>query len=183
MSPLTLKESLEAIYQGKVLAYATESIYGLGCDALSEDAVNAISMMKKRQSDKGYIVLVGTVAQALEWISPAGQRVLEKDPDIIRGVTMVFPSSSSAPPWCVYRGHVAIRMSTHLGCLALCRASKRPLISTSANISGQMVLNTPREISATFANHPAFSGVMQGGPGGQKASTVCHAITGEIFRA
>ena len=129
-------EAQRLLAQGKVIAYPTESVYGLGCDPFNQQAVEKIVALKRRPSSKGFIILIADWSQ----LTPLINAVPEHRLDAVRAtwpgpVTWIFPRAAIIPDW--LSGHynsIAIRMSAHPIARQLCAAG--PVISTSANISG-----------------------------------------------
>lgn len=174
-------EALQRLKRGEVIAYPTEAVYGLGCDAFNQTAVLRILDLKQRSIDKGLILLIAQWAQLsplIEW-QPSIQL------DAIKAswpgpVTWVFPKSKAIPYWLSgEHDTIAIRMTAHT--IAKQLASNAPLVSTSANVSGQepardfvnLALQFPRGIDAFF----------EGDLGGQtQPSRIFDACSGQCFR-
>lgn len=176
---LAIEQAVQALHQGKVVAYPTESVYGMGCVANDRAAVETLSALKQRPEGKGYIMLVASSGAAMEYVCDRSQAYLHNHPCILHGVTCVFPASQAAPAWCQYQGKIALRISTHPECLTLCKQLGKPLISTSCNVSGQPVLTDPAVIVQTFFD---MAGVMQGEIGGKSPTRVVEPLTGRVFR-
>ena len=130
--------AVKCLKQGKVIAYPTEAVYGLGCDPDNVDAVSRILQIKHRALDKGFIL----IASSWEQIQPL---VMYLTPDLLTRVfatwpgpiTWLFPASKQVPAW--IRGNhdsVAVRVTAHPIARALCEQFGGPLISTSCNIAG-----------------------------------------------
>ena len=139
--PINLAATLATLQGGGVVAYPTEAVWGLGCDPFDEAAVIRLLAIKQRPVDKGLILTAGELAQLdglLDWDAlPAGRRaaVLASWPG---PHTWVVPATPRVPAW-ITGAHagVAVRVSAHPAVVALCAAFGGPLVSTSANLSGQ----------------------------------------------
>ena len=122
---------------GGVIAYPTEGVFGLGCIPLNSEAVHRILKIKKRNVSAGLIVIASYFDQISDWveISKEGVERILNEPDI---VTWIVNKTDKVPSW-VSGNHnsIAIRITKHPIASALCEASDSPLISTSANISGE----------------------------------------------
>jgi L-threonylcarbamoyladenylate synthase len=129
-------EARQWITDGKVIAYPTEAVYGLGCDPFNQSAVEKILTLKQRKASKGLILLISHWTQLAPLVSPVSEHLLEMVRNTWPGpVTWVFPKSPLIPPWLSGDwSTIAVRMSAHPLAQALC--SERPIVSTSANISG-----------------------------------------------
>ena len=133
--------AVAALKRGGVIAYPTEAVWGLGCDPFDEAAVMRLLAIKQRPVDKGLILIAGALDQfdgLLDWdVLPAGARtaVLDSWPG---PNTWVISATPRVPQW-VRGDHdsVAVRVSAHPAVVALCAAFGGPLVSTSANLTGQ----------------------------------------------
>lgn len=150
MKLIKINEVAPILRQGGVLAYPTEAVYGLGCDAYNQTAVELIRSLKGRESNKGFIVLIADWSQLSALIAPLTEeqhaRVHATWPGF---VTWVFPAAPQLPRWISGdQNTIAIRMSTHPIARAL--ATLSPLISTSANFTGQSPAVTQEQIIQQF---------------------------------
>lgn len=147
---LPVDEARPILQRGGVLAYPTEAVYGLGCDAFNQTAVESIHSLKGRDSNKGFIVLIADWSQLPALIGS----ITEEQHACVRAtwpgfVTWIFPAAAALPRWITGdQNTIAIRMSAHPIAHALAMAS--PLISTSANLSGQPPAITAEQILQQF---------------------------------
>ncbi len=133
---------IEAFLSGKTLAYPTEGVWGLGCDPMSERAVLDLLALKQRPVSKGLIVLASDWQACEKWVDQdAMGEKMALISDWPQHETWVFPASRAVPSW-VRGDHssIAIRMSAHPLAAALTRHCGGLLCSTSANLSGQLVI-------------------------------------------
>jgi L-threonylcarbamoyladenylate synthase len=181
MLKVSVEEARSFITQGRILAYPTEAVYGLGCDPFNQKAVNAIYTLKERETDKACIVLIASWSQLFTLISPITQIQLARVQSTWPGfVTWVFPKSPELPPWLGnVQGSIAIRMSAHPIAHAL--AIDTPIISTSANRSAQP---PAKSISALFAQFPkGIDALVQGSLGNAlKPSPIYDVRNGKLLR-
>jgi L-threonylcarbamoyladenylate synthase len=137
---------------GGLIAYPTESCYGLGCDPRNRRAVSRILKLKQRPQRKGLILIAAhyhQVTRYLQEITPAEQLKLQND--AAHAVTYLMPVKSSAPRW--LRGEhdtLAVRLTAHPFASQLCRSAGSALVSTSANRSGQRPAKTYAECQRIF---------------------------------
>lgn len=126
------------VRSGGVLAYPTETVYGLGGDALSAAALGRIRTLKGRDADKPVLALTDTWARVAEWLGrldPALERLMGHEPPL--PVTLLLPVTEAAPAGLVGPGGlVGLRRTSDPFCRALIAASDRVLLSTSANPAG-----------------------------------------------
>jgi L-threonylcarbamoyladenylate synthase len=137
---LTAAEAARVLHRGGVIAYPTEAVWGLGCDAFNEGAVTRLLALKQRAVAKGLILIAGALDQfdgLLDWDALPSDRSEAVVASWPGPHTWVVPASSRVPHW-ITGGHdgVAVRVSAHPGVIALCAACGGPLVSTSANPAG-----------------------------------------------
>lgn len=145
-TPLTIAEAAAILRRGGVLAYPTEAVWGLGCDPCDEAAVRRLLAIKQRPVDKGLILIAGALAQfdgLLDWSALPADRteaVLATWPG---PHTWIVPATRRVGRWITgaHQG-VAVRVSAHPDVVALCAAFGGPLVSTSANRSGEAPSST-----------------------------------------
>ena len=136
MKLVKIKEARQLLKQGKLIAYPTESVYGLGCDPFNQFAVETLLTLKQREASKGLILLIAEWSQ----LTPLIGFIPDQRWDAVKKtwpgpVTWIFPKSEIIPQW-VSGQHesVAIRMTAHPCARQLC--TELPMISTSANKTG-----------------------------------------------
>lgn len=132
---------------GGVILYPTETVWGLGCDALQEEAVNRIYALKNRPRDKRVLLLLDDLTHLREYV----ERVPPKASGLIeyheRPLTIVYDNPKNLPDYLLADdGSIAIRVTRDPFCKALVKALNRPLISTSANLSGQEPARSYKEL-------------------------------------
>ncbi len=151
---LDLNQSINWLKAGKVLVHPTESIWGLGCDALNESAIDLIFKLKQRPLNKSLILLAESYFSIKEFVTslnPDQEKLLnEKWPG---PHTFLFTYNKNLPSHLMNEtGKIAIRVSNHLPVKNLLKVYKGFMVSTSANFSGQSNINCPNKILETFAN-------------------------------
>lgn len=123
---------------GGVIAYPTETVYGLGCDPFDETAVRRLLRIKRRPVDKGLILVAADLDQldGLVVLSDADRHTLaEVWP---APITYLLPATEAIPAWIRGRfSKVAVRVSAHPIARALAAATGTPIVSTSANRAGE----------------------------------------------
>lgn len=149
-----IQEITALLKEGGIIAYPTETIYGLGVDALNERAIKRLFEIKLRALDKPVSVLVRDTQML--------SRVVSRVPAIARPlmeeywpgpVTIIFPASEGIPPTLTGQtGTIGVRISSHPFVRHLFNFFDSPLTSTSANISGGRSLIEPEDILRTFGN-------------------------------
>ena len=138
--------------RGGVIAYPTESCYGLGCDPDNRRAVQRILRLKGRPQHKGLILIAShyhQVARYLQALTHDEQAKLKEDG--AQAVTYLMPARPSCPRW--LRGAhdtLAVRLTAHPFAKNLCRGANSALVSTSANRSGQRPAKTYAQCQRLF---------------------------------
>jgi len=165
-SPIHLQQAVLALREGGVIAYPTESVWGLGCDPWQQESVRRIWDIKRRDPGKGLILIAADWAQIAPWLvgldaaSQAQLRATWPGP-----VTWLVPVSRDFPVW--LRGQhdsVALRVSAHPGVQALCRAFGGALVSTSANRAGRPAARTLFDVRQRLGGELDF--ILPGATGG-----------------
>ena len=177
---------LQALQQGGVIAYPTEAVYGLGCDPDNEAAVMALLAIKQRPVEKGLILIAASYSQLLPYVDDKAIP-LEKRYQIFSSwpghVSWVLPASKTAPKWITGQfDSIAVRVSAHPVVQQLCSAYGKPLVSTSANLSGQSAITDKAELEQSLGDK--LSAIMPGALGGAtQPSQIRDALSGNIVRS
>ncbi len=143
----------EAIAAGGIILYPTDTVWGIGCDASNPDAVAKIFALKQREESKSMIVLVNSDGML--------QRVFKQIPDVAwdilefaeKPTTLVLDAPQQVAKNLVADDNtLGVRVVKEPFCFRLMERMKKPLVSTSANISGQPTPQSFKEISPEIVN-------------------------------
>ena len=146
-----LRRAARVLRAGGVVAYPTESVYGLGCDPRNAEAVARVLRLKGRSTAKGFILIAADPSQLAGLVQTSGQGWGLACATWPGFVTWALPAARSAPPWLTGdRGTVAVRVTAHPVAKALCLAFGGPLVSTSANRSGRPPARSALGVRRTF---------------------------------
>lgn len=189
MITTSVAEAAQCLAQGQVLAYPTEAVWGLGCDPYNESAFLEILRLKQRPIEKGVILLAGQLSQVeplLHNLAPTiRQQMIEtwgNQSKQDRATTWLVPADDSIPAW-IKGNHpkVAVRVTNHPQCIALCNAFNGFIVSTSANPAGLTSARSIQEVNQYFGSEVNY---LNGDLGlSQAASRIIDAETGAIIRA
>jgi L-threonylcarbamoyladenylate synthase len=131
-------KAAKVIQAGGVLLYPTDTIYGLGCDPSNEEAVERIMKIKQRSLNKSFILLVDNEARLKRYAKVIPEVCYDLIDYADRPLTIVYPDGQHVSKQVLAEdGSIAIRLTNDPFCVALMRAAKCGLVSTSANISNQ----------------------------------------------
>ncbi len=165
-----------------IIAYATESCYGLGCDPCNARAVRRLLQLKSRSQSKGLILIADRFSRLRRYVlPPTAEQSVQLDQTWPGPHTWLMPVSRHAPRWLRGRHEsIAVRVTAHPAAARLCRTLGKALISTSANRAGLKPLKTYAACAKAFGQSVL---VLPGRIGGRKTpSTIQHLLTGKIIR-
>ena len=133
-----VEEALDVLKKGGVILYPTDTIWGIGCDATSEEAVMRIYQLKKREDSKSMIILMADEREVLQYVAAPDLAVFDFLEEQTRPTTIIFEGAIGLPSNLIAAdGSIAIRIVKDPFCRHLIRRLRKPIVSTSANISGQ----------------------------------------------
>lgn len=148
-----INKAVAVLRSGGIILYPTDTVWGIGCDATNSEAVRKIYALKQRNDHKAMITLVADIAML--------ERTVDGIPDVAydliefsgRPLTVIYDSGRNVSPLLTGDdGTLAVRLTREAVSAALCRRLGRPLVSTSANISGQPNARCFAEISEAIRN-------------------------------
>ena len=132
-----LQTALETLVCGKVILYPTDTIWGIGCDATDSAAVSRIYGIKKRSDSKSMLVLINGFPMLEHYLDQVPPQVTQILDSAEKPTTLIYPSARNlATNLLAKDGSVGIRITSDPFCNQLITLLGKPLVSTSANISG-----------------------------------------------
>ena len=183
-SSFHIRLAARALHRGEVIAYPTESVFGLGCDPSNIDAIEQLLLIKSRTAAKGLILIASDINQLEPWVDfnqvPDMQLLINSWPG---AETWIVPARKHISP--LLTGNhktLAVRVTAHPIASSLCHQFNGPITSTSANRNGQ------REARDLFTARQFFNdkidyylpGTISGNP---KPSRIRNAMNGQTIRA
>ena len=136
---------------GGTILYPTDTIWGIGCDATNPKAVQRIYDIKQRSDSKSMLALVSGLEMLDKYLERIPQKALEIISASVSPTTIIYPDARNlAPNLLAEDGSVGIRITSDSFCLKLLELFGRPIVSTSANISGSASPGIFKEISSTI---------------------------------
>ncbi len=135
-----IENALQTLRRGGVILYPTDTVWGLGCDATNAEAVGRIYGLKRRSDSKALICLLDSADNLERWVGGVPEVAYELLEAAVDPLTVIY-DGAYVPPLAANLpaedGTLAIRVTDNAFCRELCRKLRKPLVSTSANISGQ----------------------------------------------
>ena len=184
---LDLNNALDILKNQGVIAYPTESVFGLGCDPDCDFAIKKILDLKQRPAHKGLILIADNIEQLASYanFSTLNEDQLTQIKESWPGnITWIVPCHSHTSA--LITGDfdsVAVRVSAHPFVKQLCSTFGKPIISTSANLSGQPTCDNAQEVHKMFTDSPLLNGIVDVPVlGEQSPSKIINALSGEQLR-
>ncbi|OOQ56441.1 L-threonylcarbamoyladenylate synthase [Mucilaginibacter pedocola] len=133
-----VNKALKVLQEGGIILYPTDTIWGIGCDATNTEAVKKIYALKQREESKSMIVLVDNDNKLQSYIAEVPEIAYQLIEFAEKPMTLVMPGAKNLSPALIAEdGSVGIRVVKHPFCEQLIQRFRKPVVSTSANISGQ----------------------------------------------
>lgn len=133
-----VNRALEILKNGGVILYPTDTIWGLGCDATNETAVAKINEIKGRSGDKSFIVLLDSDNKLQSYVTEIPDVAYELIEYAENPITIIFSGAKNLAKNVINAdGSVGIRVVKHDFCEQLLQRFRKPIVSTSANVSGE----------------------------------------------
>lgn len=142
----------DVLLRGGIIAYPTEGVFGLGCLPDHEGALIRLLEIKNRDANKGLILIAADASQFEGWTKLPVNTSLPS-PEPAEPITWIVPPGPKATA--MLRGHhetLAVRLTTNPTAKSICQAARSPLVSTSANLSGQPSVRNQAELQQQFAD-------------------------------
>ncbi len=173
----------ETLRAGGILLYPTDTVWGLGCDATNAEAVAKIYALKRSENKRSMLVLCASADMVVRYIDRAPGIAFEVMEMATSPLTLILPGARGlAPNLIPDEGTLGVRIPDHDFCRQLLRTFGRPIVSTSANLSGEAtpvaLQDVAREIvdGADFVVDPRF----EGRPTRKASSIIAFGEGGEV---
>lgn len=176
-----LERATEAIQDGELVVYPTETVYGLGADATDPDAVERVFAAKGRDRSNPISLAVPSVPSALEYVRTTDRERRFMATFLPGPVTVLCRRREPVPDELVAgRDRVGVRIPDHQGALRFLERAAVPVTATSANVSGRESARRVTELDPDIVE--AAAAVLDGGETGGTESTVVDVSSGAIHR-
>jgi L-threonylcarbamoyladenylate synthase len=133
-----IKKALEVLKNGGIILYPTDTIWGIGCDATNEKAVEKIYKIKKRKDSKSMLVLMENPALLERYVDDVPEIAWDLVEVATTPLTVIYPNAKNLAKNLVAEdGSIGIRFTKEVFTTQLLQRFRKPIVSTSANISGE----------------------------------------------
>ena len=133
-----IEQCLQVLQSGGLILYPTDTVWGIGCDATNETAVGKIYKLKNRHDEKAMIVLVVDERQVLQYTASPDLSVFDYLQQTTKPTTVIYDGALGLAENLIGKdGSIAMRICNEAFCRHLIKRFRKPIVSTSANISGQ----------------------------------------------
>ncbi len=143
-----IKNAVETMRKGGVILYPTDTVWGIGCDATNAEAVAKIYKIKKREESKAMICLVDSDNRIQRYVRNVPEVAWDVMNLATQPTTVILDGATGlAPNLIAEDGSIAMRITQEDFSKELCYRMQKPIVSTSANISGEPTAQNYRDIS------------------------------------
>jgi len=148
-----ITQCLKVLSDGGVILYPTDTVWGIGCDATNANAVSRVYHLKQRDDSKALIVLIDSADHLDHYVVDVPLIARELIDVAVKPLTIIYEGAYNlAPNLLGAEDSVGIRIPNDEFCHRLCERFGKPIVSTSANISGQPTAKTFADIDPTIVN-------------------------------
>jgi L-threonylcarbamoyladenylate synthase len=148
-----IEKCLDVLKSGGLILYPTDTVWGIGCDATNEKAVEKIYRLKRRSDEKAMIVLVADEKDIMQHVAAPDLSLFDHLDKTTKPTTVVYEGALGFADNLVAKdGSIAIRICKDEFCRQLIKRFRKPIVSTSANISGMPAPKFFKEISDEIKN-------------------------------
>jgi L-threonylcarbamoyladenylate synthase len=152
-----INTAVQQLKAGKVIAYPTEAVYGLGCEPLNEQAVMQLLAIKQRPIEKGLILIAASLEQLESYLILTDDNRAKMTQPCSEPTTWVVPSQTHVPKWLTgSHNTLAVRITTHPIAQQLCASYGGAIVSTSANATTEPAMRTAAEVRSAFVDSDIF---------------------------
>lgn len=143
-----IKQAVKVLRQGGVILYPTDTIWGIGCDATNAEAVRRVYEIKKRDDSKALICIVDSDVRLQRYVRDVPEVAWQLFETAVKPTTVILDGAVNlAPNLIAEDGSIGIRITNEPFSKELCYRFQKPLVSTSANISGEPAAQNYRDIA------------------------------------
>jgi len=168
-----IQNSLKVLEKEQILLYPTDTVWGIGCDATSEEAVSKIYDIKQRSESKSLIILVDDLEMLKQYVDGISQKVIDLLQSSNKPTTIIYNKPKNLAKNVIANDNtVAIRIVQNDFCKQLISIFGKPIVSTSANISGSETPKSFKEIELPILDSVDYVVDLQRNEVCEKSSTI-----------
>ena len=178
-----VERAVEVLRRGGIILYPTDTVWGIGCDATNAEAVDRIYRLKRSENKKSMLVLCASADMVVRYVNRAPGIAFEVMEMATTPLTAILPGAAGVAPNLIPdEGTLGVRIPDHEFCRRILRALGRPVVSTSANISGQPTAVGLQDVAqeivdgVDFVVNPRF----EGKPTRKASSIIAFGEGGEV---
>ena len=182
VSQFAIRLAAHHVRSNGIIIYPTETVYGLGCNPSSADAVNNLSNLKQRPKHSRFLLLASNIEQLDRYITAPAPDELKRITSATTATSWITRAAKTTPSWLVSAdGSIGFRITTHPITKALCDHLNHPIISTSANIKGSAPVSNTLQCHQLFAGNIDYLLISDINKN-NKPSTIRNLATGQQLR-
>ena len=152
-----IEECLKVLHSGGLILYPTDTVWGIGCDATNEAAVEKVYTLKQRPDNKAMIVLLADERDILKYVAAPDLQVFDYLENATKPTTVIYEGAIGfAENLIGTDGSIAIRICKDDFCKHLLKRFRKPIVSTSANIAGEATAKVYKEIDGKIIERVDF---------------------------
>ncbi|MDE1206809.1 L-threonylcarbamoyladenylate synthase [Tenacibaculum larymnensis] len=164
---------IDALKTAKTILYPTDTVWGLGCDATNEEAVKKIYKLKNREESKSLIILVDSIKMLLNYVESIPEKALQILKESKKPTTIIYNNPKGLAPNTIASDNtIAIRIPQDEFCIQLIKEFGNPIVSTSANVSGEPTPKSFSEISEAILKNVDYVVNLHQDKVAEKSSTI-----------
>ena len=146
-----IKSTIAQLRNGGMILYPTDTVWGLGCDATNFDAVQKIYTLKNREESKSLVILVSSLDMLKNYIREIPHKAVELIKNNVKPTTIIYQNPTGLADNAIATDNsIAIRIPKHAFCIQLIEEFGKPIVSTSANLSGGSTPTSFSEIDTSI---------------------------------
>ncbi len=148
-----IEQCLRVLKEGGLILYPTDTVWGIGCDATNEEAVAQVYALKKRSDEKSMIILLADERDIIQYVTQPDPKVFDYIKGIHKPTTIIYDGAVGlAQNLTPQNNSIAIRITKDRFCKDLIKRFRKPIVSTSANVSGYPAPEVFTDIDVAIKN-------------------------------
>lgn len=176
-----MNKIINILKEGKTILYPTDTVWGIGCDATNEVAVKKIYQLKNREESKSLIILVDSIKMLREYLDEIPEKAIEILNSSEKPTTIIYKNPKNLAKNTIASDNtIAIRIPQDNFCLQLIKEFGKPIVSTSANVSGEPTPKSFSEISKAILESVDYVVALHQDKIAEKSSTILKVVGNSV---